>query len=71
MRSEKGLRERKAVREGWVWLDTWPGAEPRGSFLLGLGFRFESGIGEDGRGVLTSEPQGEVAGAFRLGFFTV
>lgn len=48
-----------------------------GGFLLKSSFRFESGIGEDGREVLTSEPQREVAGyfmyialhsGFRLGF---
>lgn len=45
--------------------------------LLKPSFRFESGIGEDGREVLTSEPHREVAGDFlysalhsdfRLGF---
>lgn len=36
----------------------------RGGLLLKPGFGFESGTGEDGREVLTSEPRQEVAGDF-------
>lgn len=54
-----------------------PAGSDREVLLLKPSFRFESGIGEDGREVLTSEPHREVAGDFlysalhsdfRLGF---
>lgn len=44
-----------------MWLRAWPRGELLGRFLLKSSFRIESGIGEDGREVLTSEPQREVA----------
>lgn len=77
MRSEKGLLDRKAGLERWVWPGAWTRGERLRRFLLKPSFRIESGVGEDGREALTSEPQREVTGdflylgppfAFRLGF---
>lgn len=70
VRSEKGLRGRKAGREAWVWLRAGPRGERLGwlvflvffFLLLKSSFEIQSGSGEDGREALTSEPQREVAG---------